>query len=106
MEEKIVLLDEKDLDSIVGGAFNQQAVAKLGLEVKTSKSGAQAFVGTIKASSGGLPGSFAGKESSGIISEKSLRDTLSNYDNVTVSVKTTSGDMKTLSKSDLSQLLS
>lgn len=105
MEEKIVLLDESDLDNVVGGAYNQGTISKLGLAIQTGKSGAQGIYVDMQYSSTQGSQVSAGSRQ-GWASDASLRNIVQNYDNVSVSVKTTSGEMKSLSKDELSQLLS
>lgn len=106
MEEKIVKLDEDDLDTIVGGAYNQQAIAKFDLATRTSRSGAIGLYVATKHASGQLPGSFQSGTSQSWTSEETLKTMLANHPNLSVSVQTTSGEMKTLTKSELGELLS
>ena len=105
MEEKIVKLDDNDLDSVVGGAFNQNALSNLGLEVKTGKSGTQGVYVKMEYSSGHFPNMTAGSKT-GWTSDENLKNIMSNDDNGSVSAKTTTGEMKPLTKSQIGELLS
>jgi hypothetical protein len=106
MEEKMKLqLADESLDDIVGGAFNQQAVSRLDLAVKTGTSGAQGLSGTLTylESSGS---SQSVTKRNGPISENSLRTYMGKPGELSVEVKTTSGKPITLGRNEIKELLS
>jgi hypothetical protein len=107
MGEKMEMqLADEALDDIVGGAFNQDAVNRLGLDVKTGKSGAQGLIGTLTYQESS--GSHAGvSRREGVpISENSLRTYMDRPGELSVEVRTTSGKPITLGKNELKELFS
>jgi hypothetical protein len=107
MGEKMELqLADEVLDDIVGGAFNQEVVSRLGLDVKTGKSGTQGLIGTLTYQESS--GSHAGvSRREGVpISENALRTYMDRPGELTVEVRTTSGKPITLGKKELKELFS
>jgi hypothetical protein len=105
MNEKMQLTDEA-LDDIVGGAFNQDVVSRLGLDVKTGKSsGTQGL--TVKLTYRENNGSsYSGGVVQQTLSENTLRQYVDMPGELTVSVRTTSGDWKALTRSEFNELFS
>jgi hypothetical protein len=105
MEEKMEMqLADESLDDVVGGAFNQQAISKLGLDTTTpsGKPGLTVHL-TYRENSGS---SHSGTEIHQIISDRTLRNYAAKPGELSVEAKTTTGEMKKLSKSDIKALLS
>jgi hypothetical protein len=106
MEEKMKMqLADESPDDIVGGAFNQQAVSRLGLDVKTGKSGTQGLSVklTYRENNGS---SHSGGVVQQTLSENTLRKYVDKPGELTVAVKTTSGDWKSLTRSEFNALFS
>lgn len=103
MEEKIIQLDERDLDSIVGGAFNQSAVNKYGLTVLTGKSGAQGLQVEMTYTEGSA-GSGSIIQKTGPMSEGTLKRYVEGTGSLTLKVKTNSGEMRALTQSQAKEL--
>lgn len=107
MEEKIVQLNEDDLDNIVGGAFNQSAIDRLGLEITMNRRGESRLTADVDAKNTSNPQVInTWRQMNDNLYESQLRNIVERYDQVSISAKTTSGEMKTLTKSDISDLLS
>jgi hypothetical protein len=99
-------IPDDDMEQISGGAFNQAAVQRYNLDVKTGKSGTQGLIGTLTYQESS--GSHAGvSRREGVpISENSLRSYLYRTGELTVEVRTTSGKPITLGRKELFELLS
>lgn len=107
MESKLVLLDDSALDSVVGGVYNQKVIKDLNLEVRTGTSGAQGLYVSKEYSEGSIAeGHFESGSSKGWISDDNLRKYVKNHENASISVRTNTGEMKELNKSQLTALLS
>jgi hypothetical protein len=106
MEEKMKMqLADEALDDIVGGAFNQDAVSRLGLDVKTGKSGTQGL--TVKLTYRESDGtSHSGGFVQQTLTENTLRKYVDKPGELTVAVKTTSGEWKDLTRSEFNELFS
>jgi hypothetical protein len=106
MGEKMEMqLADESLDDIVGGAFNQQAVKKYGLDVKTLKDGSQGLSVqlTQQTSSGSTYGSAVSRMT---LPENALRKFVDKHSEASIAVQTTSGEWKTLSRSEFNGLFS
>jgi hypothetical protein len=106
MEEKMEMqLADESLDDIVGGAFNQQAVSKHGLNVLTGDNGAQGLIVqlTYQERKGS---SYSGTSSNTVMSERTLKNYVNKPGELSVKVQTTTGEMKKLSRNDLKELFS
>lgn len=99
-----ILLSEDDLDNVVGGAINKKAIKALGLEARESK-GHTIMRGEMSGSIGKFPNITTFHET-GMIMERNLRSALSGeYDEVSISVKTTNGKMRKLTTKEIKSLL-
>ncbi|MDR1096215.1 MAG: hypothetical protein LBL31_07480 [Spirochaetaceae bacterium] len=96
-------IPDDDLDQITGGAFNAAVVNRLGLDVKTGKSGMQGL--TVKLTYRENNGS---SHSGGVVqqtlSENALKKYVGKPGELTVFVKTTSGDWRNLSRIEFETL--
>ncbi|MDR1358633.1 MAG: bacteriocin [Coriobacteriales bacterium] len=99
-------LSEDDLKQISGGAFNMEVANRLGLDVKTGKSGTQGLFGTLtyQESSGSHAG--VSRRIDIPISENSIRAYLKMPGELSVEARTTSGVPITLGINELMELCS
>jgi hypothetical protein len=90
-------LSEDESEQIVGGAFNQDAIARYGLYLLTGHSGTQGLIASVPTA--------RGTHDTRVISEDALRHYAS-MPGCSVAVRTTSGAMRVLSSSELNELFS
>ncbi|MDL2267909.1 hypothetical protein LJC46_08005 [Desulfovibrio sp. OttesenSCG-928-G15] len=102
MDENVVLLNEDDLDGIVGGAFNHQAAQNMGLAIQ-EKNGVNYVVGTLERSSGKFP-NIIYQKTSGSISERALRSSLKES-KANFTFTNAAGESVTLGKKQIAKIL-
>jgi bacteriocin-like protein len=99
-------LSDDDLEQISGGAFNPAVVNRLGLDVKTGKSGAQGLIGTLTYQESSGPHAGVSRREGVPISENSLRTYIDRPGELFVEVRTTSGRLIILGKNEIRELFS